>query len=523
MSEKIRKLENDSEYLEAFLDKTEVAEQKLSSEKTENNSLFGRDNSAPDGEKTVDAVSLANRILGIARERHPEQKMIQHLAGLYEKIDEAFENFSALRERRYADYEEHFSVIRELKTALSPEYYSEIEFQEVAAIFSSIREEIFNSAIAELLFVPNFQTLVYTRNIDMHLRGEVVMKGEKPVRIGNFVGINADEKIRLHKIPLALGLESWHILGARSENIFELRNVRLKMKVVPHRDTGHTMLVWESLPARPYEDAKERIEAVRKNMSLEAAEKEKYCLEDEHPEIINLEREKKITITEHSSFGIALLGASGGSLDELVENLKKMSKEEIGNLRTIMVDNRGDSGERKWFGHSPKKGGKPAGLGFPGGSTESDKYGEVLDEDLQRMLPGQLSKEALQDDFLYKIIGHFVREYQNESCHEVLKIFGRIARIQKGKNHVDHFWLAAAAAEGYKPAKEIHEIKKTVCLTLNELFSLPVGGLDVLNHNQRAGLPYFGQLMVLTKFFEKHQLLMIAGTEAFLKRVGKKK
>ncbi|MBI3046267.1 MAG: hypothetical protein HYY86_01845 [Candidatus Harrisonbacteria bacterium] len=475
------------------------------------------DSLAPDGDKTICAVHLANEILEQTMALEPDSALLKELFNKYEEINLVCNQLLRGAPNNHPSYQDFLDArakIAQLRKEFQQYEARQKEMLETQKILLSIRDKILAGDTAELKFIPKFRFRINTRKGDIHY-GEIAEWKGKKVRNGSFVTVTLSEEMNFFKLPFALGLKDLdEPLIACEAHIEELQNIRLLTKTVPHRYKKDWKIIkLDLLYAQTYEDAKERMRGLKNWLAEQEAERVRYKYADEHPEIIDLEREKKIRDIENTSFGMAFLGIFAKSVEELVKILKSKSKEELAALQVIMVENRGDDGERDYFGHAAKKGGKPAGLGWPGGATESDKYGQVLDQDIKRILPPELAKQTLEDGFLYKIIGHSIREYQNESGHEVLKIFERPFRKQKGENHVDHFWTKIAHKEKNLPVKESHEIVRTVYPTVGELFRMWLKGGDPAY----LGPPYYWHLMALIALFQKYDIPLIDEMEEFLK------
>ena len=464
------------------------------------------DISAPDGDQTICKVHLTNHKLELLKKRLPDNLLLQELLVLWDALEKPKSILLRIQsaetfQRGFQDYIDAYDATKKIVQTLNniPKNNWVKEIEELKAALSEIEKEILASDFSALIFAPKFH--YWTRN------GEIQERDGKKQRNGNFVSVIIEEKMRFYKLPFLLGLDESldKPLAACDECLLELKNIRSKVKITEDPIKKRKFYGLRLLQAKPYEDAKVKLAEEKQKRALDLLEKEKYQEADLHPEIIDLEREKKIALTENTSFGMAFLDIQPESLEELIRILKNKTKEEIAALRLIMVENRGDDGEREYFGHAAKKGGKPAGLGWPGGGTESDKYSRV---------PPELAKQTLKDDFLYKIIGHKTREFQNECGHEDLKTFERSFRIQKGKNHVDHFWIMSAHREKNLPVKESHEIVRTVYPTVAELFRIWLKGGDPAY----LGSPYFWHLMALVKFFQKYDLLLIDEMKEFLEK-----
>lgn len=515
MGEKLQQL-NDvayEKYLTYLRGTAESEEASVSEDR--GSSLFGVDDFAPDGEKTIDAVLLTDHIWEIAKERYPKNSIIQQLNSIYQKIDAAFKKFNGLMDRRHSDYEDHFSEVGELKKALDPRQYSAAELQAAERILEDIRSEVLNSDLSDFFFSPNFQIRVYTRNTDGHLKGEVVIKDGKPEQNGNFVAVNP-YAICLHKIPFSLGLQTWQILAAREENLEKLMTLRLEKRLVNDRKRpGFKKMIWDKIRAKPYKDAKARTERLQKEAILRAAENKKYAEADAHPEIFDMEREALISETEHTFFIAAFRDLIYESLEDLIGQLRKMKPEEIAELRVILVDNRGDDGEREYFGHQRKNSGKRRGTGLPGGGAEKDKAARYLAS--FDLLASKLAELAKKSELALKIFSHGFREFINECCHALTKLHVRFGRVQKGNNHVDHFCLGSATKEQVQNCAESNEIIKTIYPTLREWYKMALGDCELMKLYDVKEPYFFHAREFAAGLFRRYDLPMFEEMQEFLK------
>lgn len=460
------------------------------------------DLSAPDGPRTICCVKQANLILAVAKRKIKTplfKELCRHWAAL-EVLNRFFAKRQSWHRKMYLKY---YYKRKKLHRQLQEigETASLKEIKEIQERLSRIRGKALNW--------PNFRNMP-----GLHFQPQLSFfpYNGKLIEKGSFVAASVDGRVRFNKLPFLLGWEDWSLPAACPEHIQELRDFRFKNK--EDGVTGFTKP--DSLYAQTFKSASERMAELKRHLAEKAEENEKYHYEDEHPEIINIDREKRIDVSEQTSFSIAFFVPENLSdLDSVIRHLKGLSLEEMDALEVLIVRNRGDNGEREWFGHKRKKNAKPNGWGWGGGKAEADPWREFS----EKVLSPDLLEQASKDAFLYNLLSHANREFSNESCHELRKIFGRITRIQKGKNHVVHFWLVCPARAATRTRGEIHEVDMTRILTLSELYQMPIGGMDAFSEYHRKESFYRGHLVVLARFFEKHCLPMPSGMKKFLERL----
>jgi hypothetical protein len=485
-------------------EKTEVSQSTkvLISPEPDNPAAPRPDVSAPERAKTICCVKQANLILAVAKRKikNPLFKdLYRHWAAL-EVLNRFFarrQNWSRKMYLKY--YHKRKKLHRQLQEVGDSASLKEV--WEIREQLSRIR--------SQMLLWPHFQGI-----LGLHFQPQFsfFQYNDKQIEKGAFVAASVDDRVRFNKLPFLLGWEDWSLPAACPEHIEELRDFRFKNK--DDRATGFTKV--DSLYAQTFKSASKRAEELKKHLAEQAEEKEKYYYEDERPEIINLDREKQIDAFEQTSFCAAFLVPEDLSdLDSVIRYLKALSQEEMDALEVMVIRNRGDNGEREWFGHKRKKNAKPNGWGWAGGKAEADPWREFS----EKVLSPDLREQAKKDLFLYNLLSHANREFSNESCHELKKIFGRIARVQKGRNHVVHFWLACPERGATRTRGEIHEVDMTRILTLSELYQMPVGGMDAFSEYHRKDSVYRGHLIMLARFFKRHNLLMPTGMKKFLERL----
>ncbi len=448
------------------------------------------DASAPEGSKTACSVHQANQVLGLAKEKI-KLPLFRTLARHWRALQRLNYIFARRQEWRAQMYIKYYEKRKRLQERLYE-------------IGSSARKDVWEiqSQLAEIRrqVSPHcFQPRISFFRYDGH-----------SIEKGSFVAANVDDCVRFNKLPFLLGWEGWSLPAACPECVQELRDFRFK------NSGPKKFSKVDALYAQTFKSASARMEELKSYPEEKAAEEEKYRYENEHPEIINLDREKQIDVSEQTSFCVAFLVPDDLSdLDSVIQYLKGLGQKEMDALEVLIVRNRGDNGEREWFGHKRKKSAKPNGWGWAGGKAEANPWREFLDS----ALAPDLRAQAAKDPFLYNLLSHANREFSNESCHEALRIFGRIARVQKGKNHVVHFWLIRPDREATRTRGEIHEIDATRVLSLSELYRMPLGGLDAFSEYRRQESAYKGHLVPLARFFEKHKLVMPEGMKKLLERL----
>lgn len=473
------------------------------------------DPSAPEKEKTIDCVALADKITDLVLEHYPDDELVKILTANWDQQETLRENFYRARQARNwnrQDYGEWaMAVCLAVEKPFGNRLVSNEEIEGLKQKFAKVREEILRDDSAIPRFQPKFNFFVYARDGNGHLRGEIKKVGDKELKLGNFVAVEAEEEIRLQKIVFALSLESgWQILSANQDNIEELRHIRMRIRT---NDGGFYAL--EKLPMQTYEDAQERIRFLTSRRAEKEAEKEKYAEADAHPEIFDMEREALISETEHTFFIGTFRDLIYESLEDLIEQLAKMTPEEIAELRVILVDNRGDDGEREYFGRQRKNSGKRRGTGLPGGGTEKDTAARYLAS--PDFLAPKLAELAKKNELALKIFSHGFREYKNESCHALTKFHVRLGRVQKGDNHVDHFGLGSATKEQVQRCVESNEIIKTIYPTLREWYKMMLGDRELMKLYD-VKEPYFIHAREFAAgLFRRYNLPMFEEMREFLK------
>ncbi|MBI4992454.1 MAG: hypothetical protein HZB99_04525 [Candidatus Harrisonbacteria bacterium] len=557
-----RKL-SDEEIDSAFLGEGERSSISRSADPTESQI----DISAPQGGQTPCAVKLANQVLEIARKRFSDNQVLAGLISFYDQLDNLLKSFfnPVVRQTWCRDNYENFDrEINSLRGQLNQFGFANLEeINELRCQFREIQQELQGpdkclecghdvededdaedrKLISGLLFTPQFSFLVYTREQDGHVPGEIRERGGRPIRKGSFVAVDVDERICFHKIPLLLGLDKgFHILAATPENISELQNVRLKTEWKEDRYIDQLRLRLKTLYAQPYEDAALRVKELIKYLVEREAEREKHKDADQHLEIIDVDRDYAVG-QDQSMFGIGL-SCFTDELDALVSKSGLSETQVMGlvvewinrsgsldDIETYFVKNRGDAddlGKHK-VKRSTKRFGKPGGLGFPGGGVEPDCWSKATEDYLKKILPPVLWQKtrgnSLQSSFFYRKITNLCREIYGESGRWPIKIYGRVARIVKNQTHLTEFWLVRLERSASGGVRELNEIdcnQTKDWLKLGEVFQMRVGGLDVQGKRQRKDLPYCSHLRVLVEnFLERQNIPLTDGMKSFKGRLKK--
>ena len=191
--------------------------------------------------------------------------------------------------------------------------------------------------------------------------------------------------------------------------------------------------------------------------------------------------------------------------DVIARHLQALSPAELSNVKMFLGENLGDKAEGKTLGRDGNQG-KPPGLGPFGGKPEPDD--KNIGFNLEKILPPIFFKRTQEDVYFRRLIAGLIREVQNESGYEVVKIYCRIAKISKDKNsHLYHLWLLRLKYndEGGQtlPVKERREMNPNQLrfwFPLSEVFKITIGGLDAPFRMDRI---YYSTIKNLMWFIER--------------------
>lgn len=385
------------------------------------------DTSAPNGEKTVCAVCLADEILRVAKNELNENHFFKTLISKYKALDKLMEIYANRNWNSYSVYLRFFEILQRVK--LSSKYLDgQAEFGEkyradlenLQTSLSRIKEKVLKNC-PEIYFTPTSQLKTYSRTKDGHRRGEVVMWHGKPLAIGSFVAIIMNAWIGYAKLLFLLNVRAEKVLAACQKHIDELQNIRLRTKTVPHRITNQPLTIFDKLYAQTYENAREKLEGLKVYSQEKRIEAE----------------QNKITISQWTE---------GEELKKMLEEepdrtyrytaralaIRKNSLTEAWEILFIT-----ELGDRIAFGSNK---GKPPGIGCPGGMVENNEtIGQTL-----------------------------FRETKNEAqCGNVKKVIALVSKNLKApkpnskKRNYDYWFLVETSSEYYLSGKliESQEIK----------------------------------------------------------------
>ena len=387
------------------------------------------DASAPNKDKTVCAVCLTDKLLkeALTDADLSKNRLFRMLLSKYKALDKLMEIYAKRNWSHFSVYLKFFEILQRVKFSLrylggqaefGEKYRTDLE--NLRTSLNSVKDKILENS-EEIYFTPTCQLKTYSRSQDGHLKGEIVMWRGEPLAIGHFVAVVINDWVRYSKLPFLLDIKSEEILAACPQHIYELQNIRLKTKTVPHRKTNQPLTIFDALYAQTFENAHKRIEGLKVHAQGKKAETDQnkatisQWTEGEELEKILWENpDRTFRYTTRS----------------IVLRKNKLSDE----WEIILITELGD---RIAFGSNE---GKPPGIGCPGGMVEGN---EVIGATL-------------------------IRETKNESqCGGIKKIVALVSKSLKAakpnseKRNIDLWFLLEASSEHYLSSKLIEwlEIK----------------------------------------------------------------
>ncbi|GEM_PF-2554729 len=399
----------------------------------------GKDAKAPLGAKTPCVVCIANMVGNLAKERHPENEKLQHLIDRWAELEGEAAKTSFPRKRP----SEIIEMKKEFYRTIS--FWTAFEIRGLQKIFLEILESLGEKP--ETHFIPRYIARIRMRESDGESIGEIQKKGESDIRGGSFVAVSVSPMTCFNRIVFTLGLKpGYHALAGcgnsdhPESHLYQLRNVRMKLKDDIHRGNQRGFEKFGLLYAQTYEAA----EAIKKLNDAEPGEfqtlGECWFSNPSKPRIklpetvwvTGSDMDKKLETHDHSIRHTMRMVTFAPSID--------------GTWDLVMVVERGD---QKTGGKSTERTGKPPGLGIPGGQVEKQEV---------------LGATAL-------------REFSNEAQTMSSKILGLFAETRKGRipgatmDNVDHWLVALADREACstKGLVERPEIYKVYRIKLDQL------------------------------------------------------
>ncbi len=268
MGEKTRKV-TDADIANTFRNENDTAAATFRTEEDELS--LKSDASAPNKEKTVCAVCLANEIIkeALADSELSKNRLFRILLSKYKALDKLMEIYANRNWSHFSVYLKFFEILQRVKSSLKylggiaefgGKYHTELE--NLKTSLNRIKEKVLENC-QEIYFIPACQLKTYGRSKDGHLKGEVVMWRGEPLAIGNFVAVVINDWVRYNKLPFLLDIKSEEVLAACPDHIYELQNIRLKTKTVPHRITNQPLTIFDALYAQTFENAQKRLEGLK--------------------------------------------------------------------------------------------------------------------------------------------------------------------------------------------------------------------------------------------------------------------
>lgn len=471
MSEKINEV-TDADIKKAFHDESDPNPAVFQTE-LEDELSVKLDASAPDKDKTVCAVCLADEILRetLVDSELSQNRLFRILLSKYKALNKLMEIYSKRNWSHFSIYLKFFEILQRVKFSLKTfGEKNQAELENLRTSLNSVKEKILKNS-QEIYFAPTRQLKTYSRYMDGHSKGEIVMWRGEPLAIGHFVAVVINDWIKYSKLPFILGIKSEEILAACPQHIYELQNIRIKTKPVSHRKTGQPLTIFDALYAQTFENAQKRIDG------LKAYSKEK-----------TVEAEKNKTTISQWTDGEKLEKLLSEEPDRAFRYTARavpIRKNSItGEWEIIFVTELGD---RIAFKSNE---GKPPGIGCPGGMVEGNEtIGQTL-----------------------------FRETKNESqCGGIKKVIALVSQNLKApkpnsqKRNYDLWFLVETSSEHYLSQKLIEslEIKansaKWVPLSELPLFTFQNSSSPELNPDkvEEKKMLYFGHAARLVEILPR--------------------
>ncbi|MBU6142311.1 NUDIX domain-containing protein [Patescibacteria group bacterium] len=407
--------------------------------------FVGYDMTAPEGDRTMCDLCIADEVINKAHHDHPQDEKLQWLVQAWKDLDSAMRG----REQPRKTPREVVQMKNDLDRTLAG--WTETELQRIQDLFLAARNAL--GIVSGAQFAPRYVSRIYMREEDEH-RGEVQEKSGQPIRVGSFVAVKVWERTCFARAVFALGLRpGYHVLAGcgnaddHGSDLYALRNIRLKLKDDVHRRTDRAMQRWQLLYAQTYDQALKIKELNTEQLpQKDPREPETASSLWVRGSVTERHIERKDLWIQGEELE-KLLGDPDRTYRHTVRAVtlrKSLSRDD---WEILLVLERGD---QKSGGAATKKTGKPPAFGCPGGMVEKN-------ETVGRAL---------------------TRETENEAqTREVTKVVACVAEYKKAKRpdsdmeNIDHWFVVEVDREAGTSKKlvETLEIKDVRWVPLADL------------------------------------------------------